>query len=69
VLLLAALLQDFCPCEHKCNNQMFTRKQYAKLAVVRDPSRRALAVYHHHQQQQACSPAGPSAKTSRPPPA
>lgn len=27
-------LQDFCPCENQCNNQMFTKKQYAKLAVV-----------------------------------
>jgi hypothetical protein len=28
------VLQDFCPCENQCNNQMFTKKQYAKLAVV-----------------------------------
>jgi len=31
---LFALMQDFCPCENSCNNQMFTRKQYAKLSVV-----------------------------------
>jgi hypothetical protein len=29
------LLQDFCPCENQCNNQMFSRRQYAKVAVVR----------------------------------
>jgi hypothetical protein len=29
-----AALQGFCPCESHCTNQMFTRKQYAKLSVV-----------------------------------
>lgn len=32
--LLHGCLQDFCPCESQCTNQMFTRKQYAKVAVV-----------------------------------
>jgi hypothetical protein len=32
--LLPGCLQDFCPCESQCTNQMFTRKQYAKVAVV-----------------------------------
>ncbi len=34
ICLLCDTLQDFCPCENQCTNQMFTRKQYAKVAVV-----------------------------------
>lgn len=30
-------VQGFCPCEEKCTNQMFTKKQYAKLEVVSPP--------------------------------
>lgn len=29
------LLQGFCPCEDHCTNQVFSKKQFAKLDVVR----------------------------------
>ncbi|KAF6266782.1 hypothetical protein COO60DRAFT_1265640 [Scenedesmus sp. NREL 46B-D3] len=34
-MLCIECTEDFCPCENQCNNQMFTKKQYAKLAVRR----------------------------------
>eukprot|EP00879_Flechtneria_rotunda_P011715 GHRR01012236.1.p1 GENE.GHRR01012236.1~~GHRR01012236.1.p1 ORF type:complete len:1545 (+),score=749.24 GHRR01012236.1:1019-5653(+) len=34
-MLCIECTEDFCPCEHHCTNQMFTKKQYARLAVRR----------------------------------
>ncbi len=28
------ILQEYCPCEETCSNQMFTKKQYAKIEKV-----------------------------------
>ena len=30
----ALLLQGFCPSEHHCTNQMFSKRQYVKLETV-----------------------------------
>ncbi len=33
-LIVCAALQEFCPCNKRCSNQMFSRREYAKLEVV-----------------------------------
>jgi hypothetical protein len=42
-MLCIECTDDFCPCENHCTNQTFTRKQYAKLAVVSPTAAAALA--------------------------